>query len=57
MPDATYEEAREHFSEEDLSQLTFCIVAINGWNRLNVAFCTVPGSKDKMFGLEKAGLN
>ena len=57
VPDATYEEAREHFSEEDLSQLTFCIVAINGWNRLNVAFCTVPGSKDKMFGLEKAGLN
>jgi len=57
VPDATYEEAREHFSEEDLSQLTFRIVAINGWNRLNVAFCTVPGSKDKMFGLEKAGLN
>ena len=57
VPDAAYEEAREHFSEDDLSQLTFRVVAINGWNRMNVAFRTTPGSKDKMFGLEKAGLN
>jgi alkylhydroperoxidase family enzyme len=57
VPDAAYEEAREHFSEEDLSQLTFRVAAINGWNRMNVAFRTTPGSKDKMFGLGKAGLN
>ena len=48
---------RKLFTEAELVNLTMAIVAINGWNRLNVAFCTVPGSKDKMFGLEKAGLN
>jgi hypothetical protein len=32
------------------------VVAINGWNRLNVAFRTTPGSKDEMLGLDKAGL-
>lgn len=57
VSDAAYEEVREHFSAEDLSQLTFRIVAINGWNRMNVAFRTTPGSKDKMFGLDRAGLN
>ena len=57
VSDAAYEEAREHFSEEDLSQLTFRVAAINGWNRMNIAFRTTPGSKDKMFGLDKAGLN
>jgi AhpD family alkylhydroperoxidase len=57
VPDAVYEEAREHFSEEDLSQLTFRVASINGWNRMNVAFRTTPGAKDKMFGLDKAGLN
>ncbi len=57
VADATYEEAREHFSPEELSQLTFRVVAINGWNRLNVAFRTTPGSKDQIYGLDKAGLN
>jgi hypothetical protein len=33
------------------------VVAINGWNRLNVAFRNLPGSKDQMFGLDKAGLH
>lgn len=57
VSDAAYEEARRHFSERELSELTFRVAAINGWNRLNVAFRTLPGSKDKMFGLDKAGLN
>jgi AhpD family alkylhydroperoxidase len=57
VSDAAYDEAREHFSEEELSQLTFRVAAINGWNRMNVAFRTTPGSKDGMFGLDKAGLN
>ncbi|MEW6705561.1 MAG: carboxymuconolactone decarboxylase family protein [Pseudomonadota bacterium] len=56
VSDAAYAQAREHFSEEALSQLTFRVVAINGWNRLNVAFRNPPGSKDKLFGLDKAGL-
>jgi AhpD family alkylhydroperoxidase len=44
VPDDVYELAREHFGEEELVNLTVAIVAINGWNRLNVAFRTVPGS-------------
>ena len=57
VSDAAYADAREHYSEEALSELTFRVVAINGWNRMNVAFRTVPGSKDKMLGLDKAGMN
>lgn len=44
VPDALYEEVRNHFSEEELITLTMAIVAINGWNRLSLAFGTVPGS-------------
>ena len=43
VPDAVYEQARAQFSEEELVNLTMCIVAINGWNRLNVAFRTPSG--------------
>lgn len=57
VSDAVYEDVREQFCEEELSQLTFRVAAINGWNRMNVAFRTPPGSKDRMFGLDKAGLN
>lgn len=43
VPDDVYEQARNQFSEKELIDLTVAIVAINGWNRLNVAFRTVPG--------------
>lgn len=56
VPDQAYENARAHFSEEELAALTFQIVAINGWNRLSIAFRPVPGSADAAFGLDKAGL-
>src|SRR5499426_408217 len=42
-PDDVYERVREQFSEDELVHLTLAIVAINGWNRLNVAARTVPG--------------
>ncbi|CAB3820953.1 carboxymuconolactone decarboxylase family protein [Achromobacter animicus] len=57
VPDAIYDAVRAQFTESELSDLTFRVVAINGWNRLNVAFRTVPGSADQAFGLDKAGLN
>ncbi|WP_337176762.1 carboxymuconolactone decarboxylase family protein [Paludisphaera sp.] len=38
VPDEAYEQARQHFEEKELVDLTFAIVAINGWNRLAVAF-------------------
>ena len=44
VSDAVYDEARQHFSEEELANLTLAIVAINGWNRLNVAFRTPAGN-------------
>jgi alkylhydroperoxidase family enzyme len=42
-PDDVYERVREQFSEDELAHLTLAVVAINGWNRLNVAARTVPG--------------
>ena len=44
VPDDVYDEARKQFSEEELVNLTLALVAINGANRLNIAFRTVPGS-------------
>jgi AhpD family alkylhydroperoxidase len=43
-PDEVFEEARKQFSEAELVNLTLAVVAINGWNRLSIAFRTVPGS-------------
>jgi len=43
VPDAVYEEARQHFSEEELVNLSLAIIAINGWNRLAIAVRAVPG--------------
>ena len=42
-PDEVYERVRAQFSEDELVHLTLAIVAINGWNRLNIAARTVPG--------------
>jgi AhpD family alkylhydroperoxidase len=43
VADAVYERVREQFSEDELVHLSLAVVAINGWNRLNVAARTVPG--------------
>lgn len=56
ISDAAYAEAREQFAEAELAELTFRVAAINGWNRLNVAFRIAPGSKDGLLGLDQAGL-
>jgi AhpD family alkylhydroperoxidase len=44
VPDEVYEQARGQFSKEELANLTLATVAINSWNRFNIAFRTVPGS-------------
>ena len=44
VPDELFEEAHRHFSDADLVNLTLCVIAINGWNRLNIAFRTPPGT-------------
>jgi len=44
VPDEVFEEARRHFNDEELANLTLGVVAINSWNRLNIAYRTVPGT-------------
>ena len=38
VPDAAYDEASNHFTEDELVSLTLAIVAVNSWNGLNIAF-------------------
>jgi AhpD family alkylhydroperoxidase len=56
VPDELYQRVLGQYSEKELSDLTFAVMAINAWNRLNIAFRKVPGSADAVFGLEKANL-
>ena len=57
VPEELYQRVRGQFSEKEISDLTFMIMTINAWNRVNVAFTPVPGSLDKAWGLDKAGLS
>ncbi|HTP83477.1 MAG TPA: carboxymuconolactone decarboxylase family protein [Alphaproteobacteria bacterium] len=41
VPDDVYEEARRHFSETELVNLTVAVAAINAWNRLAISFRAV----------------
>ena len=38
VSDETFEEVREYFTDEEMTNLTLAIVAINGWNRFSVGF-------------------
>lgn len=40
VDDAEYEAVRAHFTEEEMVDLTWAILSINTWNRINVAFGT-----------------
>jgi AhpD family alkylhydroperoxidase len=42
VTDQVYDEARMQFSDAELVNLSLAIVAINGWNRLGIAFRAVP---------------
>ena len=57
VSDEIYERVRQQFSEKEIADLTFAIMAINAWNRANIAFRSVPGSFDKALGLDKANLS
>jgi len=43
VPDDVYEEVLRQFSEEELVDLTMSVIAINCYNRINVAFRTPAG--------------
>ncbi|SDY63405.1 alkylhydroperoxidase AhpD family core domain-containing protein [Collimonas sp. OK242] len=57
VPDDVYEHVRAQLSEKELSDLTFLVMSINAWNRINVGFRLVPGTYDKAFGVDKSGLS
>jgi AhpD family alkylhydroperoxidase len=44
VSDEMYERACRQFSEAELVNLSLAVVSINGWNRLCIAFKSVPGS-------------
>lgn len=44
IPDEIYNEVRQHFSEKELVNLSLAVVAINGWNRLAIAFRSEVGA-------------
>lgn len=57
VPDDIYDRVGTQFSPKEISDLTFSVMTINAWNRINVAFRTVPGAADKLYGLDKAKLD
>lgn len=57
VPDDVYDRVRTQLSEKEITELTYSIMAINGWNRINVAFQSMPGALDKAWGLDKANLS
>ena len=42
VPDEVYDEARRHFSEKELVDLTAAVIAINAWNRAAITFRATP---------------
>ena len=55
VPDEVYEQAREHFDEQQLMKLTLLVVAINGWNRFCISFNATPGTY-QAGSLRKSGI-
>ena len=44
VSDTLFQEVRQHLSEKELVDLTWAVVAINGWNRVAISCGVVPGS-------------
>jgi AhpD family alkylhydroperoxidase len=50
VTDEVFNELSKHFDKAQIADITMAILAINSWNRLNVAFRTIPGGyKPGMF--------
>jgi AhpD family alkylhydroperoxidase len=43
VSDEVFNELSKHFNKAQIADITMAIIAINSWNRLNVAFRTIPG--------------
>lgn len=44
VPDAVFEAVRQHFTDQELVNLTLAVTSINTWNRLSISFRVVPGT-------------
>jgi len=53
VPDDVYGRATLQFKPDELANLTLAIATINSWNRLSIAFRTVPGAYKS--NLQRAG--
>nr|WP_199043727.1 carboxymuconolactone decarboxylase family protein [Dyella sp. ASV24] len=42
VPDDVWDAVRPHFSDEELTDLSLLVVAINGWNRIAIGFRKMP---------------
>ncbi|MCX4162648.1 MULTISPECIES: carboxymuconolactone decarboxylase family protein [Paraburkholderia] len=42
VPDAAWEAVKPHFTDQEITDLTMLIIAINGWNRIAVSFRMMP---------------
>jgi AhpD family alkylhydroperoxidase len=42
VPDTLYAAVRQQFGEKELVDLTYAVIAINGWNRIAIAFRKPP---------------
>lgn len=41
VPDAVFDEVRQHFAEDELVKLTLVVATINAWNRMAISFRSV----------------
>lgn len=57
ISDELYLSTKEHFSDVEISELTYAIGLINFWNRMQIVAQMEPGSQDATFGLTKAVFN
>jgi AhpD family alkylhydroperoxidase len=44
VPDEVYDAVKKEFTQAELVDLTYAIIAINGWNRLAISMRAVPGN-------------
>jgi AhpD family alkylhydroperoxidase len=44
VSDELFEQTRKHFSEKEVADLTWAVVAINAWNRVAISGRAVPGT-------------
>lgn len=54
VPDEVYAEAKAHFSDEELIDLTMSVIAINAYNRVNISFRVEAGAHEAAFAAGQA---